>query len=227
MTEPGSNNKDTHSQIDYVNSTKMKREQQQKKQREAQREKNTSVLMESGYTDEIDQDGCDDDDYDDADILTGEKACKAIGEDVCEVKGKRKATPFCWLCEYQGNRTTNEVIRFIMDGIPHMSLDSLITQSKYLLDRVDVGSNCSISQIKAHVTSHMLHPRFKLELQLQEMVKMQQDVAKCCVVDDVETGGNTINPQAMKVYLTLCTQITGVYKVGEERLTFNQASSEK
>jgi hypothetical protein len=227
MTEPWSNNQETPSQIDHASTTKMKRQHQQKKQREAQREKNTSLLMENGYTDEVDQDGCEDDEYDEADILKGETACKDIGEDVCEVNGKRKATPCCWLCEYQGNRTTNEVIRFIMDGIPHMALDALITQSKYLLDRVDVGSNCSISQIKVHVTSHMLHPRVKLALQLQEMVKMQQDVSKCCVVDDVETGGKTINPQAMKVYLTLCTQITGVYKVGEERLTFNQASSEK
>ena len=95
MTEPGSNNKETHSQIHHVNSTKMKREQQQKKQREAQRKKNGSVLMKSGYTDEIDQDGCEDDEYDDADILTGEKASKEIGEDVCEVRGKRKATPRC------------------------------------------------------------------------------------------------------------------------------------
>ena len=54
-------------------------------------------------------------------------------------KSKHKSAPVCWLCEYQGNRTTDEVIRFIMDGIPHMALDSLKTQSKYLLDRVDVG----------------------------------------------------------------------------------------
>jgi hypothetical protein len=139
-------------------------------------------------------------------------------------KNKHKSAPICWLCEYQGNRTTDEVIRFIMDGIPHMALDSLITQSKYLLDRVDVGSDCSVSQIRRHVTSHMLHPRIKLALQLQDMVKMQQEVSKCCVVDDVEAGGKTINPQAMRVYLTLCTQVTGVYKMGEEKLTFNQVS---
>ena len=139
-------------------------------------------------------------------------------------KSERKSEPECWLCEYQGNRTTDEVIRFIMDGIPHMALDSLITQSKYLLDRVDVGSNCSVSQIKRHVTCHMLHPRIKLALQLQDMVKMQQEVSKCCVVDDVETGGKTINPPAMRVYLTLCTQVAGVYKMGEEKLTFNQVS---
>jgi hypothetical protein len=140
---------------------------------------------------------------------------------------KRKPQRTCWLCEYQGNRTTNEVIRFIMEGIPHMALDSLITQSKYLLDRVDIGSDCSISQIKTHVTSHMLHPRIKLALQLQNMVKMQEEVSKCCVVDDVEAGGKTINPQAMRVYLTLCTQVSSVYKMGEDKLTFNQASAEK
>ena len=144
-----------------------------------------------------------------------------------EVGVKRKAVPFCWLCEYQGNRTTNEVIRFIMEGIPHMALDSLITQSKYLLDQVDIGSDCSIAQIKTHVTSHMLHPRVKIALQLHDMVKMQQEVSKCCVVDDVETGGKTINPQAMRVYLTLCTQVTGVYKMGEDKLTFNQSSLDK
>ena len=114
-----------------------------------------------------------------------------------------------------------------MDGIPHMALDALITQSKYLLDRVDLDSNCSIAQIKMHVTSHMLHPRIKIALQLHDMAKMQQEVAKCCVVDDVDTGGKTINPQAMRVYLTLCTQVTGVYKMGEDKLTFNQTSTDK
>jgi hypothetical protein len=138
-----------------------------------------------------------------------------------------KVEPFCWLCEYQGNRTTNEVIRFIMEGIPHMALETLVKQSKYLLDRVDVGSNCSTAQIKRHVTLHMLHPRVKLALQLQEMAKLQQEIIKCCVVDDAESGGKTVNPQAMRVYLTLCSQVAGVYKMGEEKLTFNQASLDK
>jgi hypothetical protein len=133
----------------------------------------------------------------------------------------------CWLCEYQGNRTTNEVIRYILDGIPHMSLNALVTQSKYLLDRVDVGSASSEAQIKTHITAHMLHPRVKLALQLQDMAKMQKEVGKCCVVQDVETGEKTVNTQAMRVYLTLCSQITGVYKGGEEKLTFNQSSIDK
>ena len=226
MTEPRPNNKENFSQLDDADSIKDKGEQQQKKRREAQREKDTSMCMESEYTEKNDRDECEDDDYCDAYISKREDSNRATCEN--SAKGvKRKATRFCWLCEYQGNRTTNEVIRFIMDGIPHVALDSLITQSKYLLDRVDIGSNCSLSQIKVHVTSHMLHPRVKLALQLQDMVNMQQEVSKCCVVDDVETGGKTINPQAMKVYLTLCTQITGVYKIGEEKLTFNQASTEK
>ena len=142
-------------------------------------------------------------------------------------KKKKKATPFCWLCEYQGNRTTNEVLKFIMDNIPHMTLDSLISQSKYILDRVDIGSDCSCIQIRMHITTHMLHPRIKLALQLQEMIKMQKEVAKCCVVDDMETGGKTINPQAMKVYLTMCSQVAAVYKIGEDKLTFNQGQVDK
>ena len=150
-----------------------------------------------------------------------------VGEENDNENPKTKATPFCWLCEYQGNRTTNEVLRFIMDNIPHMAMESLVSQSKYILDRVDVGSDCSSTQIRMHITSHMLHPRIKLALQLQEMIKMQHDVAKCCVVDDMENGGKTINPQAMKVYLTLCNQVAGVYKIGEEKLTFNQGSAEK
>jgi hypothetical protein len=163
-----------------------------------------------------------DDDYDHPDMQYDGNHGNTSGD-----TRKRKPERSCWLCEYQGNRTTNEVIRFIMEGIPHMALDSLITQSKYLLDRVDIGSDCSISQIKTHVTSHMLHPRIKLALQLQNMVKMQEEVSKCCVVDDVEAGGKTINPQAMRVYLTLCTQVSSVYKMGEDKLTFNQASAEK
>ncbi|KAJ1465606.1 hypothetical protein T484DRAFT_1757289 [Baffinella frigidus] len=134
---------------------------------------------------------------------------------------------FCWLCEYQGNRTTNEVVRFIMDSIPHMAIDSLVTQSKFLLDHVEVGSATTTAGIRRHITEHMLHPRVKLALQLQEMSKMQKEVTKCCVVSDVETGERTVNPQAMRVYLTLCSQVSALYKVGEDKLIFNNTSIDK
>jgi hypothetical protein len=134
---------------------------------------------------------------------------------------------FCWLCQYQGNRTTNEVVRFIMDGIPHMAIDSLVAQSKYLLDHVEAESNTSLAQIRRHITEHMLHPRVKLALQLQEMSKMQKEVTKCCVVSDADTGERTVNPQAMRVYLTLCSQVSALYKVGEDKLIFNNSSMDK
>jgi hypothetical protein len=138
-----------------------------------------------------------------------------------------KTNDFCWLCEFQGNRVTNEIIRFIMDGIPHMSLEALVTQSKFLLDNVCAESNTTPAQIRRHITDHMLHPRIKLALQLQEMSKMQKDVKKCCVVNDVESGEHTVNPQAMRVYLTLCSQVSALYKVGEDKLIFNNSSMDK
>jgi hypothetical protein len=134
---------------------------------------------------------------------------------------------FCWLCKYQGNRTTNEVVRFIMDGIPHMSIDSLVTQSKFLLDNVEVNSNTTLVQLKRHITDHMMHPRIKLALQLQEMCNMQNEIKKCCVTNDAETGERTVNPQAMRVYLTLCSQVSALYKVGEDKLIFNNSSMDK
>lgn len=133
----------------------------------------------------------------------------------------------CWLCEYHGNRTTNEVVRFIMDGIPHMSMKSLVEQSKYLLDQVDAGSDATTGEIQTHIMEHMLHPRVKLALQMQEMSRMQKEVSKCCISADSETGEKTINPQAMRVYLTLCSQISGVYKLGEDKLMYNQGSMDK
>jgi len=142
-------------------------------------------------------------------------------------RSHKKKIPFCWLCRFQGNASTNEVIRFIMDAIPHMSLDSLVEQSKYLLDTVDEYSKCTHATIRSHITEHMLHPRVKLALQLQDMTKMQSDVCKCCVVNDVETGERTVNPQAMRVYLTLCAQVSTVYKMGEDKLTFNHGGTDK
>lgn len=135
--------------------------------------------------------------------------------------------PVCWLCEYQGNRTTNEVIRFILDGIPHMSLDALIVQSKFLLDNVERDSNCTLLQLRTHVMQHMLHPRIKIALQIQEMSRMQQEIAKCCVVSDLDTGEKTVNPAAMRSYLTLCSQVASLYKTGEDKLIFNNSSMDK
>jgi hypothetical protein len=140
---------------------------------------------------------------------------------------RRQPPRACWLCEYHGNRTTNEVVRFIMDGIPHMSLNSLVEQSKFLLDQVDVGSDATTAEIRQHIMEHMLHPRVKLALQMQEMSRMQKEVSKCCISADTETGEQTINPQAMRVYLTLCSQISGVYKLGEDKLMYNQGSMDK
>lgn len=143
------------------------------------------------------------------------------------VRSHKKKIPYCWLCRYQGNPSTNEVIRFMMDAIPHMSLDSLVEQSKFLLDTIDPYSKCTLGTIRTHITEHMLHPRIKLALQLQDMTKMQSDVCKCCVVNDVVTGERTVNPQAMRVYLTLCAQVSTVYKMGEEKLTFNNGATDK
>lgn len=136
----------------------------------------------------------------------------------------------CCLCEYQGNTSTNEVIRFIMEGIPHIALDSLVTQSKYMLDTLVPGNNNNTEQVRLHITEHMLHPRVKLALQLHEMTRMQKDLSKCCVVYDVESGEKNVNQQAMRVYLTLSSQISAVYKLGaagEEKLMYNQASMDK
>jgi hypothetical protein len=133
----------------------------------------------------------------------------------------------CWLCEYQGNRTTNEVIRFILDGIPHMAIDSLVAQSTYLLGQVEPTSNPDTAQIKKHITEHMLHPRVKFALQLHEITRMQKEVAKCVITVDVESGERNVSPQAMRVYLTLCSQLTSVYKTGEEKLMYNQGSMDK
>ena len=133
----------------------------------------------------------------------------------------------CWLCEYQGNRTTNEVVRFILDGIAHMSIDSLVAQSVYLLGQVEPTSNPDIAQIKRHITEHMLHPRVKFALQLHEITRMQKEIAKCVTAVDVESCERTVNPAAMRVYLTLCSQLTSVYKTGEEKLMYNQGSMDK
>ena len=108
-----------------------------------------------------------------------------------------------------------------------MSLDSLVEQSKFLLDNIEADSNCSLSEIKRHICEHMLHPRIKIALGIMEMSKMQNEVKKCCVVKDVETGEQTLNPQAMRVYLTLCSQVTSLYKTGEEKLIFNSSSMDK
>lgn len=148
------------------------------------------------------------------------------GADHIMIPTPNKAS-FCWLCTYTGNKSTNEVIKFVLDGIPHMCLDSLVDQTKYLLDNVEPESQCTESEIRRHICEHMLNPRVKLALALHEMSKMQKEVRKCCVMKDAETGEQTLNPQAMRVYLTLSAQMTSLYKTGEEKLIFNSSSMDK
>ena len=136
-------------------------------------------------------------------------------------------TKFCWLCTYTGNKSAKEVVKFILDSLPHMCLENLVDQSKYLLDNVEPESNCTESEIRRHICEHMLNPRVKLALAIHEMSKMQKEVRKCCVIKDAETGEQTLNPQAMRVYLTLSAQMTSLYKTGEEKLIFNSSSMDK
>ena len=135
-----------------------------------------------------------------------------------------KLSSTCWLCQYQGNRSANEVVRLIMDGVSSMSMDALVVHCKYLLDHVQTDSNISTMEIKRHITEHMLHPRVKLAVQLHDLTIMQKEVAKCCVVQDVESGERMVNPQAMRAYLSLCSQVSGVYKLGEDKLLFTHAT---
>ena len=134
------------------------------------------------------------------------------------------ASSTCWLCQYQGNRSANEVVRLIMDGVSHMSMDALVAHSKYLLDNVQQGSEVSTVEIRRHISEHMLHPRVKLAVQLQELMSMQKEIAKCCLVHDIESGERIVNPPAMKVYLSLCSQVANVYKLGEDKLLFAHAT---
>ena len=135
-----------------------------------------------------------------------------------------KPSSACWMCQYQGNRSANEVVRLIMDGVSNMSMDSLVAHCKYLLDHVQTDSIISTAEIKRHITEHMLHPRVKLAVQLHDLTVMQKEVAKCCVVQDVESGERIVNPQAMRAYLSLCSQVSGVYKLGEDKLLFTHAA---
>jgi hypothetical protein len=137
---------------------------------------------------------------------------------------KADACKSCWLCKYQGNRSANEVIRLIMDGVSHMSMDSLVAHCKYLLDNVETGSNVSKKEIRKHITEHMLHPRVKLAVQLHSLTSMQKEVAKCCLVQDVESGERCVNPHAMRAYLSLCSQVSSVYKMGEDKLLFTHST---
>lgn len=130
---------------------------------------------------------------------------------------------FCWLCHYQGNRSATEIVSLIMDSVAHISIDSLVGHCKFLLDTLEADSNASKAEIKRHISSHMLHPRVKLSIQLQDMCEMQREVARCCVVRDVESGERTVNTQAMRVYLSLGAQVAGVYKTSEEKLLFSGA----
>jgi len=147
-----------------------------------------------------------------------------LGESPEEPPPDTEPRRMCWMCQYQGNRSANEVVRLIMDGVSHMSMDSLVVHCKYFLDHVQTDTSISTTEIKRHITEHMLHPRVKLAVQLHSLTVMQQEVAKCCVVQDIESGERIVNPQAMRAYLSLCSQVAGVYKLGEDKLLFTNAT---
>jgi hypothetical protein len=133
-------------------------------------------------------------------------------------------TEFCWLCHYHGERSTAEVVRLIMDSVTHISLEMLVDHCKFLLDHLDTESNASKAELKRHIVEHMLNPRVKLALQIQDMCKMQREIAKCCVVHDAETGGKTVDTQALRIYLSVSSQVTGIYKTSEEKLLYSGAA---
>lgn len=144
---------------------------------------------------------------------------------------QRSAPENCFMCKYHGNPSVDQITRFIIDSVSSISLESLVEQTRILIhathaqDIEPTDASVSTKGLQRHITDHMLHPRVRVAMQIRELSEMQRRVTPCCVTFDEETGQHTVNPHAMRTFLTLSNQIHNSYKTGEEKMLFNMQST--
>ena len=135
----------------------------------------------------------------------------------------------CWLCTFHGTVTTEDAVRFIIDSVSHISLDSLVHELSSCLSikHPEAHAQLTKEKVKRHIREHMLHPRVKMAIQVHDLSTLQKNLIQCCVTEDPDTQSRAVNIQATRAYLSVANQIAALYKNTEDKMLFNAVTMDK
>lgn len=133
-------------------------------------------------------------------------------------------TPVCWLCHYSNDEVTTKIHETVIQHIHVMNTDSMARQCEEVIrlaiqersgDAVEAVAGASYDDIKQHIETHMLHPHVTLAVALRELFKINKVVQKRLYASDGD-GDVTVDNTQVKTYLSVMSQITSIYKIGED-----------
>lgn len=133
-------------------------------------------------------------------------------------------TKQCWLCIYATHAAAHTVNALISEHIHSMSLETISNQCSLVIEEEIRRQNpCNANEvlgyaprdIRRHITEHMLHPNVTLGLTLRRLVDMNEQLRQGVFSKDPETDQKVLDQSTLRNYLSVTSQITSIYKLGE------------
>ena len=127
----------------------------------------------------------------------------------------------CWLCEFAGDPDERILSKYVQDNVALVGTDQMASALYTELQRIAPGSagTCT-SEIRAHITTHMLNPTVRVASILRTLLDLV-DKLSGIVTSTTEDGVVVLDSKNINVYLNVVNEVMKLYKTGEaSRLMF-------
>jgi len=142
----------------------------------------------------------------------------------------------CWLCAYQNDDETKRLMEFVVKAVGYIDTKNIATQvSMFIHERfgeaVDAHGNqteirgAEPSHVEIHITRHVLHPKIRISLIIQDLLNFQEHLHRNLVLEDVSTGLTAVDKGNVELYLKVIAQITTLYKAETSSMLFGADES--
>ena len=127
----------------------------------------------------------------------------------------------CWLCEYAGDPDERKLSKYVQDNVALIGTDQMAFALQEELFRIAPGSlGTTTSDIRAHITTHMLNPTVRVASILRTLLDLV-DKLSGIISTTSDDGVVTLDSKNISVYLNVVNEVMKLYKTGEaSRLMF-------
>ena len=126
----------------------------------------------------------------------------------------------CWLCAFQGEPLGKKLNEFIVKHIGVMDMHCISQQvSDFLLLSEPNATDAKKSNVYAHISVHMLHPKVRTAVMLRQLLDFSGLLQSSLVVN--EGGLCTFDKANAELYLKVINQIMTLYKADTHAMLFS------
>jgi hypothetical protein len=123
----------------------------------------------------------------------------------------------CWLCTFQVDEEAKRLMEFIVRSVGYIDIQNVSSQVSVFIhtrfkDAVDSDGapiqleGASPQDVETHIRKHVLHPKIRICVLIQELLEFQDHLRKNLVIEDSMTGMTAVD----KVCTVQCS-LTPVY----------------